>query len=56
MLLPEEAQDVAAAPLSPAPMTRLAAPNFTSALTTVCTLARTNDYLQLAYDHFKNNA
>jgi hypothetical protein len=34
----------------------LAAPNFTSALTTVCTLSRTNDCLQLAYDHFKNNA
>jgi Protein of unknown function (DUF1360) len=34
----------------------LAAPNFTAALTTVCTLARTNDYLQLAYDHVKNNA
>jgi hypothetical protein len=34
----------------------IAAPNFTTALTTVCTLARSSDYLQLAYDHVKNNA
>jgi hypothetical protein len=34
----------------------IAVPNFTAALTTVCTLARTSDYLQLAYDHVKNNA
>jgi len=34
----------------------IAVPNFTTALTTVCTLARTSDFLQLAYDHVKNNA
>lgn len=32
----------------------VAAPNFTAALTTVCALARTSDYLQLLYDHLKN--
>ena len=29
------------------------APNFTWSLTTVCALARTSDYLQLAYDRLK---
>ena len=33
----------------------LAAPNFTTALTTVCSVARTSDYLQLGYDRLKNS-
>jgi hypothetical protein len=35
---------------------QVAAPSFTTALATICALARTSDYLQLAYDHLKNHA
>lgn len=34
---------------------RIAVPNFTEAVTTVCALARVSDWLQLAYDHVKDD-
>ena len=33
----------------------IAVPNLTAAVTTVCALARTSDYLQLLYDHSKRH-